>query len=57
MEKPIYMLMSFLFGICVGIPLFVWAVFSKNILVSPRDALLPFTEDEPVGEATDQILK
>ena len=57
MDIPMYMIMSFMFAMCVGIPLLLWAAITNRIGGSKQDAFIIFSEDEPVGRPGDQILK
>ncbi|MCH8556901.1 MAG: cbb3-type cytochrome oxidase assembly protein [Balneolia bacterium] len=40
-----------------GIGLFIWAYFSGQFDDINKGAQLPFNEEEPAGEPTDQIFK
>lgn len=56
-DVPMYMIMSFMFAMCVAIPLLLWAAITNRIGGSKEDALIVFSPDEPEGRPGDQLFK
>ncbi len=53
----IILVLSSLLIIGGGLSLFLWAFFTGQFDRIQKGAMLPFDEEEPAGERTDQIFK
>lgn len=54
---PAFIIFGSLLFVTAGLGIFFWAFYKGYFNTLQKDAFIPFTEDEPVGQPTDQIFK